>query len=134
MTKLDIDLKFGLAGEDAIFEKLKTISSPNILKTKNKYAIMDYECSDFVIELKTRRVNSNTYPDVMIGKNKIDYIMNSPKRGIIAYQFKDGDYYAEITDELFNNLRLDMGGVERTGTNDFKKMCYYIPINLLNNF
>lgn len=134
MTKLDIDLKFGLAGEDTIFEKLKTISSPNILKTKNKYAIMDFESDDFVIELKTRRCHSNTYPDVMIGKNKIDYIMNSQKRGIIAYQFKNGDYYVEITDDVFSRLRLDMGGVERTGTKDFKKMCYYIPINLLNNF
>ena len=134
MNQLEKDLKFGLCGEKNIYEKLKTISSSKISKTLNKFAIMDFESADFVIELKTRRIKSNTYPDIMIGVNKINYIRNSIKRGIIAYQFKDGDYYVEITDDVFNKLRLDIGGVERAGTNDIKKMCYYIPTNILKKF
>ena len=134
MNQLEKDLKFGLCGEKNIYEKLKTISSSKISKTLNKFAIMDFESDDFVIELKTRRIKSNTYPDIMIGVNKINYIRNSIKRGIIAYQFKDGDYYVEITDDVFNKLRLDIGGVERAGTNDIKKMCYYIPTNILKKF
>ena len=134
MNQLEKDLKFGLCGEKNIYEKLKTISSSKISKTLNKFAIMDFESDDFVIELKTRRIKSNTYCDIMIGVNKINYIRNSIKRGIIAYQFKDGDYYVEITDDVFNKLRLDIGGVERAGTNDIKKMCYYIPTNILKKF
>ena len=134
MNQLEKDLKFGLCGEKNIYEKLKTISSSKISKTLNKFAIMDFESADFVIELKTRRIKSNTYPDIMIGVNKINYIRNSIKRGIIAYQFKDGDYYVEITDDVFNKLRLDIGGGERAGTNDIKKMCYYIPTNILKKF
>ena len=134
MNQLEKDLKFGLCGEKNIYEKLKTISSKKIKKTLNKFAVMDFECADFVIELKTRRVKSNTYPDIMIGVNKINYIRKTKRRGIIAYQFKDGDYYVEITDDVFNKLRLDIGGVERAGTNDIKKMCYYIPTNILKKF
>tara|TARA_R110000744_G_scaffold35241_3_gene81890 strand:+ start:1776 stop:2180 length:405 start_codon:yes stop_codon:yes gene_type:complete len=134
MNQLEKDLKFGLCGEKNIYEKLKTISSSKISKTLNKFAIMDFESDDFVIELKTRRIKSNTYCDIMIGVNKINYIRETKRRGIIAYQFKDGDYYVEITDDVFNKLRLDIGGVERAGTNDIKKMCYYIPTNILKKF
>lgn len=134
MNQLEKDINFGLFGEALIFEKLKLISSPNISKTLDKFAVMDFECDKFCMELKTRRINSTTYYDTMIGKNKIDYIRTSTKRGIIAYQFRDGDYYAEITDEIFSKLDLRMGGVERMGTSDVKKLCYYIPNELLIKF
>jgi hypothetical protein len=78
-SKVDFDhadLKLGQRGEITTFEKLKVLF-PKIKKSKEFYSPFDYYSNDengeidLLVEVKTRRVNINTYPTLAFGKNKL---------------------------------------------------------------
>ena len=88
-----MDYNFGISQEvklqDLLIEKFGALK-----KTPTQYDLFDFEGDNLLVELKSRRCNHDTYPDTMIGYNKIEYAINNPdKKVIFCFNFKDGLYY-----------------------------------------
>ena len=90
------DIYFGLKSEENVIEYLKK-DFPDIVKTPTTSHPYDFitTCDNKTtyFELKTRRCNSFTYPDTMIGFNKIQFANqpeNVDKEFIFLFKFVDG--------------------------------------------
>ena len=66
----------------------------------------------------------------MIGKNKIDYLLNNKKKGILLYNYLDGLYFVEINKENVNRFNLGKGGRWDRGREEVSDI-YYIPVEML---
>ena len=85
------DLSFGNKNECVILEKLQK-DFPDCVKTTN-YHPFDYFADNTYFELKSRRINHNTYDTTMIGYNKIKYAKNHPEFNyVFLFKFNDGLY------------------------------------------
>jgi len=86
---LKADLKFGSANEMYVKEILTDLHPDHhVLFHEKKFSIFDYKVLDnhgdiiHQYELKSRRINSNTYPTLMFGENKLRYVEEEyEKRG-----------------------------------------------------
>ena len=94
ITYLNEDIDFGLNKEDTFFNLLlNKYTSVLKLPKKHKYDfyIKQSNKPPFFIELKTRRVNIDTFPTTYIGVNK------SPPHEkvdvLFVFGFKDEDFY-----------------------------------------
>jgi len=132
MNKKNNDTEFGLSKEDEYYEIFKDCFDETLLKSINKYDLFDYIGDECLIELKSRRNTHNKYPDTMIGYNKIEFAKTSSKDIVFCFSFTDGLYYYKFDkqDLINNNLRIDEGGRNDRGRNEYKQYCY-IPIKLL---
>ena len=123
---MDGDLRFGMLNENLALNKLKTLIKDNTLrKTKNTYDIFDFTNSteDTYIELKSRRCYSYTYPNTMVGLNKVSYANQRPnKKFIFAFKFNDGLFY--INHENGETYDIKTGGREDRGSPELKNYCY----------
>jgi hypothetical protein len=129
------DLKMGEINEskhiDTLCEKFET----ELIKDTNKFSIMDWSNKSATVyaELKSRRVNHNTYPTAIVGLNKINFCNDSTKTYYFAFSYQDGLYYIKFNKELFKtfeikNMKISYrGDVGRTEVNDV----IHIPVNLL---
>jgi len=90
----------------------------------------DFEGNNILIELKSRRCNSFTYPTTIIGINKFKNI-DPNKKYILLFSFTDFVLYIEYDEPLFNTFeiktitRRDRGRIESS-------KYFHIPIQLLN--
>ena len=95
---------------------------------KNPFNYMDMISTDNknVMELKSRNIKSNQYPDMMIGLNKINEAKYSYEKADYHFLFlcKDGLYGWIYSPEKKLNIR--MGGRIDRGK-DERKMCAFIP-------
>ncbi len=123
------DLDFGFKAEDDLFSKIKENYGENICKTA-KNCRVDYESEDVLIELKSRRNTYSKYPTTMISKSKIDYMLKSGKRSICLFNFTDGVYNIEITENIVRQFELREGGRWDRGRPEMSQY-YYIPIEIL---
>jgi hypothetical protein len=130
LKKFKDDFIFGLAQEDVLLEVIKKKFGNDIIKTKER-SIFDYESDNILVELKSRRVKKDTYPDTMIGINKINFASKSDKEVYFAFQFTDNLYYWKYDKDELLNFR--GGGRSDRGKNEYKQYCY-IPIKLLSLF
>jgi len=109
-ANLQNDIKLGAIGENKILPKLENYFKEQIHKDEYRNAILDFYNNDktLYIELKTRRMQFGAYPDVMIGKNKLDYFnslnCNKDKNFYFVVSTYNGDYIAKINTE--NNYRM----------------------------
>ena len=90
------DIYFGLKSESLVMDILKT-DYPTISKTPTTSHPYDFittvENLITYFELKTRRCNSFTYPDTMIGYNKLQFAYQNPdKQFVFLFKFYDGLY------------------------------------------
>ena len=88
------DIYFGLQNEMFVMELLKK-DYPDIAKTPTTSHPYDFvtTCDNQIIyfELKSRRCNSTTYPDTMIGYNKLQFAkLNPDKQFVFLFKFTDG--------------------------------------------
>ena len=123
------DLDYGFKAEDDLFSKIKENYGENICKTA-KNCRVDYESEDVLIELKSRRNTYSKYPTTMISKSKIDYMLKSGKKSICLFNFTDGVYNIEITENIVRQFELREGGRWDRGRPEMSQY-YYIPIELL---
>jgi hypothetical protein len=132
MNKKNNDTEFGLSKEDEYYKNFKDCFDETLLKSINKYDLFDYIGDECLIELKSRRNTHNKYPDTMIGYNKIEFAKTSCKDIVFCFSFTDGLYYYKFDKEdlINDNLRIDEGGRNDRGRNEYKQYCY-IPIKLL---
>jgi len=131
LSKTLQDLNFGILAEDELLDVIKK-KYPSVEKTPLT-SVIDYECDNYVIELKTRRCNHNKYPTTMIGKNKIDYMLKSKKRAICLFNFYDGLYEIEITEDVIEKFDCCFGGRHDRGKREYN-IYYYIPVKMLTTF
>ena len=122
------DLEFGNTYERKVIEWLnKNTYKDNPLSFyKNPFNVMDMCNSTNILELKTRRIFHNQYPDLMIGLNKIEEAENSDDNATYTMLFlcKDGLYGWDCVDGKSYEVR--MGGRCDRGR-DERKICAFIP-------
>jgi hypothetical protein len=132
--KVQRDYKFGIFQEN---EKQKIIDKYLNLNT---IKLSDNHCYDFYdannktfIEIKSRNVQYNTYPDTVVGKNKIDYIssQSNDHTFYFIFNFTDGMYYIKYEKELFETFTVKLFGRYDRGRKEFNNYLF-IPINHLN--
>ena len=126
------DFSYGNKAEINLLKDIKTFTSDKLKRCEDKYSLVDYECDEYIVELKTRRCSSRAYPDTMIGANKIKYMLKDDREAIAIFNFKDGTYYIDINKENVAKFRYDDGGRCDRGRVETSKY-YYVPYTLLEN-
>ncbi len=117
----------GKEHEDEHFIFLQEYFNDPTLKQTKRFSTFDYNSDNIIIELKKRNFDSNKYPDLMIGLNKIEKAKKQKKDIFFIMDMDDGMfcYKYDINDKL--NYR--SGGRKDRGINEFKQYCY-IPMDL----
>ena len=118
----------GKENEDNHFLFLQEyFNDPTLKQTTKKFSTFDYNSDNIIIELKKRNFDSNKYPDLMIGLNKIEKAKKAKKDIFFIMDMDDGlfCYKYDINDKL--NYR--SGGRRDRKINEFKQYAY-IPIEL----
>jgi hypothetical protein len=134
MLKSD-DLKMGSENEDKNVHKLEKHFKLELLKDTNKYSIFDWfdKSNTVYLELKSRRLMSNSYNTTIIGLNKIRYCTNPDIKYYFCFAFNDGLFYIKFDKELFKTFKTEIlkinyrSDVKRQEFNDV----IHIPTNLL---
>lgn len=122
------DYIFGKTSEETALEKICRFFKEDI-KPTSQYCKWDYEDDQTIYEMKSRKVYSNTYDDVMIGYNKIQPIC---KEQYFLFNFIDGLFYIKYDEKLFMDFELKLFKREgRTDYNDKPQVVCYVPINYL---
>jgi hypothetical protein len=128
------DLSFGLSNEDIILDKIQQYFSiyTNITNTKekynNQYCLWDYECDDCNrFELKSRRINSNTYSTALLSCHKAD--KNYSKKQYFIFNYLDKVLYIEYNEQLFKTFKIKVFRDNRYGRNSKEENCFEIPIS-----
>jgi hypothetical protein len=124
LVKLN-DLNYGVKKEVELLEKFRSKFS-NDLELTDKYFVFDYECESCFVELKSRRVTKDKYPDTMIGKNKLDYAEHANRAVYFCFDFTDGLYYWKFNPDDFknDNVNFRVGGRCDRGKYEYKDYAY----------
>jgi hypothetical protein len=104
VLKKKADLKFGLEQEEVIKKDLEKYFNCCLVKS-NKYDRYDYYNDNFYIEIKSRiDINSNTYSNTYLCKNKIDFVKtkNDNKPYYFVVNFNDKLMVIEIDDRVID--------------------------------
>jgi len=119
------DLDFGMKKEISELDKIRNRFS-NSLKPTKDFFVFDYVSKDCYVELKSRRNKLNTYPDTMVGKNKMDYAENADRPVYFVFSFIDGLYYWKYNKEDIQNgkVRFSVGGRCDRGREEYKTYAY----------
>ena len=121
----NIDYNFGLDKEGEIFEKLKSKFGDDLKKSEDKYSLFDYYSDTCYVELKSRRCSSHTYPDTMIGKNKIDFASTSDKPVYFIFSYNDGLFWYQYnSEEVIRSMEIRQGGRRDRGKPEVKDYCF----------
>ena len=118
----------GKEHEDEQFIFLREyFNDPTLKQTTKKFSTFDYNSNNIIVEIKKRNFDSNKYPDLMIGLNKIEKAKKQKKDIFFIMDMDDGMfcYKYDINDKL--NYR--SGGRKDRGCNEFKPYAY-IPMDL----
>jgi hypothetical protein len=124
------DLEFGLSAEEQLLSVVRSKYGEGICRTKDKSCRVDYCGDDILVELKSRRNTYDKYPTTMIGKGKIDYMLESGKKSVCLFNFTDGLYSIEIDKNKIDQFVLSKGGRFDRGRPELN-MYYYIPTRML---
>ena len=104
-----------------------------IVKTKNKWNVIDYINDEWVCELKSRRYSINSFASFMVGENKMREAETNFKKGQKKFRFyftlKEGVYYWDFepnpeSDEEDMKYYYDMGGRCDRGKDERKRTAY----------
>ena len=125
------DYNFGIANELNHFQTFKKyFNDENLIQSKSKTALFDYESDKNCIELKTRRFVRNEYEDTMIGINKINFCDEKDKDFYFCFSFTDGLFFWKYDKNDLDKLRYDIGGRRDRGRVEINDYAY-IPIEML---
>ena len=124
------DIEFGTDNEQRLLNTIQTFfNDDTIIKITTKYSPFDYMGNNCLIELKSRRCNSSTYPTTIIGINKFNQIDPNIKY-ILIFSFTDIVLYIEYEEELFNTFSIKTVSRRDRGRVESAKY-YHIPIKNL---
>ena len=111
----------------------KHFNDPALANTESTYSKFDFISDARCIELKTRNVTKDKFPDLMINKNKIDDARrNCHQRDyIFVYRFSDDSvWYWKFDPSVELDVRV-AGRMDRGY--DERREFYFIPTSLLEN-
>jgi hypothetical protein len=118
----------GKKNEDEHFDFLKDwFNEPTLKQTKKVFSTYDYNSDNIIIELKKRNFDSNKYPDLMIGLNKIEKAKKAKKDIYFVIDMEDGLFSYKFNAD--DKLNYRSGGRRDRKVNEFKPYCY-IPMEL----
>jgi hypothetical protein len=128
------DVAFGTTSELNNLETLQNFFQTT-LERRGGYSVFDYANPGRTIEveLKTRRINHDTYDSAIIGQNKINYCNNPDVEYWFAYCYMDGVYAIKYDAELFATFERNDSyrRGERADARNNADSIVYIPTNLL---
>jgi len=118
MNQLNLDLQFGNMNEISVLEIIKKhFNDETIKKVEKKYSVFDFEGKNSRYELKSRRCESKTYLDTMVGVNKLESVGDN---FIFLFKFTDGLFYIKYEKEIFDKFRRGKGGRYDRGRPEIK--------------
>ena len=121
------DMTFGFSEED----RLKPLLEKKFgeLTKLDKYSSYDFENENYLIEMKSRRINHDKYNTLMINYSKIEKIdsmvgsgeLDEDKNIVFIFNCEDGIYYWDLNKDEYT---LGKGGRCDRGCNEFYKMAF----------
>ena len=124
MPYYEASYKAGLAVENKVFPVMCSYFQRNIKKNPWRYAKHDFECDDYLYELKSRNNRMDTFPDTLIGADKFTDLT---KPLILLFAFTDCLCYIEYDKERFEKYKKVLfGRIDRSA--DEAKLHIYIPV------
>lgn len=127
--QLEQDVKFGLTEEKKVKPLLE--NHFNIKLNQNtQFSTIDFENSNYLFELKSRRINHNQYYTAFISKNKIDYFEKSNKNCYIVWNYLDGIFYLKYDKELFKKFTITEDTIKKDNI-EKTTLNYKIPYKYL---
>lgn len=119
------DLLLGQQGEDTTLPLFRERIDHQLART-NTYSLMDFISPNSYVEIKTRRCNHNSFNDIMIGKNKVEFCLKSHRNCYLAWNFQDGIYYWKVNKEDVEkgDVYYAMGGRCDRGKDERKEVAY----------
>jgi len=139
MRSVQDDLQLGVDSEVNCREYLGRYLATNLIHNRH-YDTFDYanDNKNIYVELKTRRVNRDTYATALIGANKVACAaaavsVNPNHKYYFAYKYENGLYIIQYNPELFASFRLERNYRRslRTGTTNTPSDVVHIPTNLM---
>lgn len=146
------DLAYGYEREKMNHRKIEELLGVKLRKN-GKFDTMDWtedwveegdESPRWQVEQKARKMTydflkSNykspkiRYPSALIGKNKIDYMLNNGENGIVVFDFTDCIMYWQFDAEEYKKMEIEQKFVRgaRTGYIDKPHPVVHIPCELL---
>jgi len=131
------DRRFGIQYEKLLLEYLNKNNTHDekIIQRTEQHAQIDYYSKNWEIELKTRRCYKNSYPDLMMGKNKLTIAEKTHKNTRFYWIFKDGVYYWDFEPNPENDdeeikYYFKNGGRTDRGVDERKLLGYVFTDNL----
>lgn len=128
------DLAIGAANETVVLPQLARLLNTQLKKHSNEMWAIDFHNEDQTVwaETKRRFCNRATYPDVMVGKNKVDFCTDPSKDYYFSWNYDDGFYYIKYDKTLFDTFEIRpfqrTSGINRR---DRETHCVWVPTSLL---
>jgi hypothetical protein len=121
------DLKFGFSKEAEILPILKEFFGEESLeKTKDTFAVYDFQGANTRYELKSRRNAHNKYLTTIVPVSK-----SATENVVFVFGFTDGLFYIKYDSELFSKFNIKEVSVYRDGVMGRPKKHFEIPVSLL---
>lgn len=133
VNKFNKDYNYGKSKETYLLPIIQNEFDSTLTYSPNTFAICDYVGDECNVELKSRRCSVHSYPDTMISKSKIDYLLKESKKGYCVFSFFDGVVWIEITPETVATFRNSKGGRSDRGKVESNDYCF-IPTTSLKKF
>lgn len=130
------DEKMGHKNEARVLPIINNLFDCKFSHTE-KYSEIDFKCDKekILVEVKTINNTHCGYKQVMLGNNKIDFVLPFIKEGwqfFIVFSCRDGDWIYELTKDNYSTKNIRPGGRTDRGFNEIKPY-FYIDNNLLVN-
>ena len=127
------DVEFGTRSELELFDSIKQKFNDITITKLTRFDPFDFIGDNKLIEVKTRKNRSDTYPTTMIGMNKIEYCKNSERDIYFIFKFTDKIIYCRYNEVDFNNFEIKEMGRSDRGIKESSLYCL-IPIEYLTDF
>ena len=123
------DIKFGKKNERQLLKIIQDKFGKDLQPAENRFAPFDFVSDKVCVELKSRTCKHDTYPDTMIGKNKVNYATKATnKEFYFVFNFTDGLYYFKHDNNYNYDTRVSLFSKKECTP---QKVHCFIPIDNL---
>ena len=124
------DYNYGTKKECETLKILQDKFGNDINKTVGQFNRFDFVGSGCLIELKSRRCGVYTYPDTMVGLNKLEYAKKHPDKTVVfCFNFNEGLYYHIFNPDKEYSIR--RGGRCDRGRAEYKSYFFINSTDLI---
>jgi len=121
------EYQLGSLHEQKVLPIIRDYFQRDIEKIPHRFAKHDFECPDFTYELKSRRVHKDSFPDTIIGCDKVEMLQ---KPLVMLFNFVDCLCYCEYDSQVFEGYKKKLfGRLDRPVCES--KIHIHIPIDRL---